>query len=140
MNVTLAMIKPKDTVIISSRSENPLFLRDAISSFRRGASYRLVALIDIFIIFNVAKEPDRTGKTCRRSGSSPTGTGYGLAVFIVGRWGCGVKARQCNERLLVFCNGHGDSGHMIDYRRVSRTMRYDRRGGNDKSNLSEEPP
>src|SRR5580700_3527394 len=112
MNVTPAITRPRLTVIISSRSENPLFLRDGISSL---PVVNLVSSVDRnqsnphpqnFNSRFPRAQPDR--ENLRPSGSRPTGTAYGGAVFILGRRSDGVKAPRCNAGLLVFCNRGGD--------------------------------
>src|SRR5271170_1849036 len=122
MNVTPHITKPRLTVIISSRSENPLFLRDGISSLPIvnlvSSAVRNQPNLNLQISEPQISElrspragipraqPDR--ENLRPSGSRPTGTAYGGAVFILGRWGDGVKAPRCNAGVLVFCNRGGD--------------------------------
>ena len=60
------------------------------------------------------------------------------AFFIVGRVGGSVKAPRCNAGALVFCNPHGDWGHLIESSGVTGRFNERRGGGDDSGNLSDE--
>src|SRR5580704_13957558 len=77
MNVTPHITRARLTVIISSSIENPLLLRDGISSlpvetFISSGDVNPPTSSQDFQIPTFQK-PDQTGKTCNRSGSKPTG-------------------------------------------------------------------
>src|ERR1019366_9931225 len=101
MKVIAATIIEMLMVIISSSREKPRCLVDAIDPCRGGISYSAGRFQNLL---------SATESKARAAGG-PHGWLARRAVpafFIVGRGNGSVKARQCNDELLVFCNGDGD--------------------------------
>src|SRR5271165_375098 len=101
MNVTAAMVRPMAITISNSRSENPRFFLNVINLFRGGGGARRTLSRS-----DRAREPAwvRTKISPLRGDNTGVSRSLIASCFMLGRgWG-GVKARQCNARVLAFCH------------------------------------